>query len=306
MRSRAWTFTSRALLALAFVAGLERGARAQACCVAPGAAGVSRLAPDEAALAGLDARATSSIGSLDANGRYRPNPPGTRDLALEQRVFGALRVLGRGQVAVSVPFLENAKASGADSATGGGLGDVAFAARGDLLHAGGSWPGLALLAGVSAPTGRPPERASDPFGAGATGAGTTQGWGGLAVEHVTGPWLYGGTVTATLRASRDVGGVHSSLAPRLTTALIGAHAWTSGSALSLGASWEIEDRARVNGAIVGGSARRALRLTTALQLPLVWQTRLVGSIFAVPPVPAVSAGEAASIGLSIALIRPWS
>ena len=59
---------SSALAAMALVLGAERTALAQACCVAPGAAGVTRLAAEEDALAGLDARAQTSVGTLDASG----------------------------------------------------------------------------------------------------------------------------------------------------------------------------------------------------------------------------------------------
>ena len=34
--------------------------------------------------------------------------------------------------------------------------------------------------------------------------------------------------------------------------------------------------------------------------------RVVGSVFATPPIPGASAGEAAPLGVSLALIRPWS
>lgn len=294
---------SSALAAMALVLGAERTALAQACCVAPGAAGVTRLAAEEDALAGLDARAQTSVGTLDASGRYRSNR--TRDLALEQRLFGTVRVLSRGQIATTVPIVETVKGAESTSAAGGGLGDLQLSTRWDLLYSSASRPGFALLAGASAPTGRPPERAEDPLGAGATGTGTTQGWGGFAIEHIRGPWLYGGSMLVMMRAPRDIGPIHSSLAPRFTTALMGAHAWTSGLAVSLGASWDVEDRARANGAVVSGSARRALRVTSALQVRLGDEARLVASIYAIPPVPAVTAGEASSVGVSVAVVRPW-
>lgn len=294
---------SKALAVLGLALATEETAWAQACCVAPGAAGVTRLASEESALAGLDARAQTSVGTLDASGRYRSSR--TRDLALEQRLFGTIRVLSRGQVAATVPIVETVKGSETASAAGGGVGDVQLSTRWDLVYSGEAWPGLALLAGVSAPTGRPAERAEDSLGAGATGTGTTQGWGGLAIERIRGPWLYGGSVLVTMRAPRDLGPVHSSLAPRFTTALMGAHAWTSGLAISLGTSWDVEDRARANGEVVSGSARRALRVTSALQVRLGDQARLVASIYTIPPLPAVTAGEASSVGISLAVVRPW-
>lgn len=88
--------------------------------------------------------------------------------------------------------------------------------------------------------------------------------------------------------------------------LLGAHAWTSGVAFAVGASYALEGRASVDGVTVAGSARRALTTTVALQIPAGPLGRIVGSVFASPPIPGASAGEAATLGLSLALIRPWS
>jgi hypothetical protein len=286
----------------------ERQAAAQACCIAPGAAGVTRLGPHETALAGLDARAQTTTGSFDAAGRFRTSPRGTRDIGLEQNLFATVRVLERGQLSVTVPFVQTIRSTETLTAAGGGIGDIRGSARWDLVFADDAWPwpGLALVGGVSAPTGRPPERAGDPLAAGATGAGTTQGWAGFALEQTSGPWLAGANATVTARADRDVGPIRVSLAPRFAAGLVGARAWRSGHALSLAASWEVEDRASANGVVVAGSARRALRIVSALQLRLGDSARFVGSVYAIPPLPAISAGEGASLGLSLAIVHPWS
>lgn len=286
----------------------ERQAHAQACCIAPGAAGVSRLGPHETALAGLDARAQTTTGTFDPAGRFRAPPPGTHDVGLEQRVFATVRVLERGQLSAMIPFVQTMRGTDALSAAGGGVGDVAGSVRWDLLFAEDAWPwpGLALVGGVSAPTGRAPERAGDPLGVGATGAGTTQGWAGFALERTSGPWLTGASAIVTARADRDVGPTRISLSPRFAAGLIGARAWRSGHALSLSASWEVEGRASRNGEVVPDSARRALRLVSALQLRLGEGARFIGSIYAVPPIPAVTAGEGSTLGLSLAIVHPWS
>lgn len=286
----------------------EREAFAQACCIAPGAAGITRLGPHETALAGVDARAQTTTGSFDSAGRFRTPPRGTHDLGLEQSLFATVRVLERGQVSATVPFVQTVRSTEATAATGGGVGDIRGSVRWDLVFADDAWPwpGLALVGGVSAPTGRPPERAGDALGAGATGAGTTQGWAGVALEQTSGPWLAGASATVTVRADRDVGPIRVSLPPRLTAGLVGARAWRSGHALSLATSWEVEDRASADGVVVPGSARRALRVVWALQLRLGESARFIGSVYAIPPVPVVTAGEGANFGLSLALVHPWS
>ena len=283
-------------------------AHAQACCIAPGVAGVTRLAPGETALVGVDSRAETALGRLDAAGKFVRNAPGSRDLSLQQDVFAALRVVPRVEVSAAVPFLWNYRSTDATSSTGAGIGDVRVASRITLAHADDvrPWPGVALTIGLSAPTGRPPESASDPLGAGATGTGTTQGWGGVALEQTTGPWLLGANALVVARAPRDVGDSRLSLSPRFTSSLLAAYAFRSGAALALGTSWDVEDRASIDGRIVPGSARRALRVTAGLQLRLGEQARLVMSATTVPPVPVVTAGESSTFGLSISLVHPWS
>ena len=163
-----------------------------------------------------------------------------------------------------------------------------------------------MIAGASAPTGTPPEKANDVLAAGATGTGAVQGWGGLSLEQAWGPWLALATTTVTVRAEREVGATRSALPPRFSAGLLGAHAWKSGIALAAGASYALEGRATVDGITVAGSARRALTTTVALQIPAGDLGRIVTTVFATPPLPGVSAGEAAPVGLSVALIRPWS
>lgn len=291
----------------ALVALASGRAHAQACCVAPGVAGVTRLAPGEAALVGLDARAETAVGRFDAAGRFARSAPGTRDLSLEQDVFGAVRLLPRVEASVAVPFLWNLRSTEAMSASGAGLGDVRATSRVTLVHADEvrPWPGVALTLGLSAPTGRPPESASDALGAGATGTGTTQGWAGVTLEQTTGPWLFGGSALITGRAPRAVGDARVALAPRFTSGLLAAHAFRSGAALALGVSWDVEDRATIDGVVIAGSARRALRITTGLQLRLGDQARFVASLASVPTIPVVTAGEAATFGLSLSVVHPW-
>ena len=295
-------------LALALVVAGERSAHAQACCVAPGAAGVARLGQHETALAGADARAEATGGSFDRDGRFSRTPAGTHDVSLGQSIFATVRVLERGQLTLTVPFVETMRAADQVATSGGGLGDIRGNVRWDLVRREDTypWPGVALLGGLVAPTGTAPESASDPLAAGATGTGATQASGGVALEQTHGPWLAGWNGTVTWRAERHVGSVTSSLAPLWATGVVGAYAWTNGAALSLAASWEIEDRAHVDGVVVPGSSRRDLRLTTAFQLGLWSRARLVASLYGAPPIPVLSAGQPAIYGISFAVLVPWT
>lgn len=307
MRRRRSRFAEIAL-ALACSIAFERAAHAQACCVAPSTTGLGRLAPYEATLTGIEARGAATYGSFDPGGRLRAAPGGTHDVALEQNLFASARFLARGQGTVTVPFVQTLRGAGGATSFGGGLGDVRLAARWDAVHAEDArpWPGVALLAGVSMPTGTPPERATNALATDATGLGTTQGWAGAAFEEVRGPWLAAVSGIVTVRADRTTSGVTTSLPPRFSAGLVGAHAWTSGFVLSLGAAYAIEGDASLDGARVPNTARRALQLNSALQAPLGGGTRLVFAAFATPPLAMITAGEGASAGLSLALVVPWS
>src|SRR5512143_2283775 len=156
-------FNERAVAAFAAFAALlgvlSRAApvAAQACCAGSNAVTPARLGLHDEAVVGAQMRATSAFGSNDAAGRYVPAPAGASEVDLEQDLYSAVRVLDRGQLAVLLPFVETHRASGGLSEIGGGVGDVNFSARYDVLRARESrwWPGVGLLAGVTLPTGKP-------------------------------------------------------------------------------------------------------------------------------------------------------
>lgn len=285
----------------------ERTAFAQACCVAPSTTGLGRLASHERALAGFEARGTANYGSFDPGGRFRASPEGTHELGFEQNLFATMRWLSRGQGTLTVPFVETFRGSNGTSSAGGGLGDLRAALRWDLVYSDESEtvPGIAILAGMALPTGTSPESATGSLGVGATGTGATQGWGGFAVEKTSGPWLAVFSGVVTLRAARDVDGTTSALPPRWSASLVGARVRTSGFVVSAGASFAHEGDASVAGKSIPGTARRSLQLVVGLQVPLGRRARFVGSVFATPPIPSVSAGDVATTGLSLTTIVPW-
>ncbi|HEX3344475.1 MAG TPA: hypothetical protein VHS09_07865 [Polyangiaceae bacterium] len=159
-----------ALTAWAFPAA----ARAQACCAGGSAVTPGRLELHEDALVGAELRAAALLGSYDTGGRYRANPAGDTEGDFEEDLLGAVRVLRRGQVALLVPLVETQRQDPRDGGHfGGGIGDVNLGARYDFVLAGESRvvPGVALLGGVTFPTGKPPELASPPLAVDATGIG---------------------------------------------------------------------------------------------------------------------------------------
>jgi len=282
--------------------GQPRTARAQACCAGSGAVTPGRLGLHEEALVGLQLKAGDVLGSYDVAGRYVSQSDAS-ELDLEQDLFAAARFLRRGQVAVLVPLVETRRTSGSLTDFGGGVGDVNVSARYDFTLAGQSRfvPGFAALAGVTAPTGVPPDAPNlGPLAAGATGIGAWQGTLGVAVEQVFGPWLVGTSAYLAQRSARTVGSgaaaVHERLAPQWTVLAAIAYAWPSEISLALSASYQAEGDATINGADSPETARRLPTLTLGTVFPVTDTLRLQGSIFDNPPISGLGLNQTSAVG----------
>ena len=242
---------------------------------------------------------------LDQNGSYFPRAPGTVEDDLEEDVYGAVRVLRRGQVAVLVPILETLRRAGTLTDTGGGLGDVNLSARYDFLYAGQSRyvPGIALLAGVTFPTGVPVESASDPLAANATGIGAFQFNGGVAFEQTFGPWLVALSCILAARTSRTVGTVSETLSPQLLGLATLAYVTRREIALALSTTVTYEGDASINGATANDSERLIVALTGGVLFPIgdTWRAQL-GATWN-PPIAGIN--TPASAGLVWTLVHTW-
>ena len=78
-------------------------ARAQACCAGAGAVTPGRLAIHEDALVGLQLKGANAFGAFASDATYHGSPANTSEWELEQDLFGALRVVPRGQLALALP-----------------------------------------------------------------------------------------------------------------------------------------------------------------------------------------------------------
>src|SRR4029079_9036997 len=96
---------SRLVVVVAAVLLCPKRAWGQACCAGAGAVTPGRLAIHEDALVGLQLKLSDSFGSFSSDGTYHRAPSQTTEWELEQDLFGALRVLPRGQLALLVPAL---------------------------------------------------------------------------------------------------------------------------------------------------------------------------------------------------------
>lgn len=303
--SRSGEKGAAALIALA-VAAWPTLARAQACCAGGSAVTPGRLEPHEWALAGVQMRAGDVFGSYEPAGRYVGSPSGDSEFDLEQDLFGAVRVLKRGQVALLVPLVQTLRATPQDgSHFGGGIGDVNLGARYDFLLAGQSRyvPGIALLAGVTFPTGTAVESSTAPLAVDTTGIGAFQGNVALALEQTFGPWLVNATGMLAARTPR----YGETLGTQGTLLAAGAYSFPNDAAAALALSYTFEPDATLsNGASVPQSAKRLTTVTASVLWPLTDSWRLLGGLFLNPPFNSLGGNQLATGGLTVTVIRPWS
>lgn len=302
--SRRFSASSSALLIAAAVATHSAVARAQACCAGASAVTPGRLERHEDALVGAQLKTATVMGSYDTSGTYVASPPGTPEVDFEEDLFGAVRVLRRAQVALIVPIIETYRATPRDGGHfGAGVGDINASVRYDFTMAGDSpvVPGLALLAGLTVPTGKPPEYASPPLAVDATGIGAFQGNVALAAEQTFGPWLVAATGLVAWRTPR----FDQQLAPQVT--LLAATAYSFDAAVvALSASYTFEAEATTSsGATVPASSKRLTAVTLSGLLPLGERWRVLGGLFVDPPVDHLGSNQPASTGLTLTLIRSW-
>ena len=280
-------------------------ARAQACCAGGSAITPGRLEAHEVALAGVELRAASVLGSYDSSGRYAGSPPRDTEFDFEQDIFGAVRVLGRGQVALLVPVVETRRQVADLSHFGGGVGDVNASVRYDFISAGESRyaPGVALLAGVTAPTGTAAESATAPLAVDATGIGAWQANAALALEQTYGSWFVNATAIVAKRTPR----FGQTLGTQVTLLAAGAYTFDNDMALALSISYAFEgDASDASGNDVAFSSKRLTSVSASVLWPIDDAWRLLGSLFVEPPLSHVGSNQPSSSGLTITVIRSWS
>ncbi len=287
-------------------------AYAQACCAGSGTVTPARLALHERALVGGVVKAASVLGSWDQNGMYVPARPGSSELDLEQDLFGALRIVQGVQVALLVPFVETHRKSQGKGELGGGIGDVNASGRWDITNAGASRyvPGIALLAGLTVPTGKPAD-ASDigSLATGATGIGAFQINGGLAVEQAFGPWLVGLSGLVAQRTARTVGSgdaaIHERLGPQWTAQATAAYVFPHEISAALAALYTVEENATINGKDAPHTSHRLPSLSLGTAIPITDTWRVQTSLSVQPQVDGLGQNQPANAGTAITVVHSW-
>jgi hypothetical protein len=285
-----------------------RLAAAQACCTGANALAPARLAPFEDALVGVEVMATDLYGSFDACRRFVRPPPGAAELDLEQNLLMTVRPIEHAQVSLRIPLVETWRRVPGVSEFGGSFGDLKLGVRYDFTAAGESAvvPGIALSAGVTFPSGRPPESASHPLATDATGTGAFQGSFTLGLEQSYRRFLVNLSGTTTVRASRTVGYLHERDGVQLVASGTGGYSFRNGVVLALTASYTAELEATINGAMVPDSGRAVTRLGLAGSCPLTPAFRVQGSFFVDPKIRYFARNQPVGVGIAFTVIRSWS
>ncbi len=287
-------------------------ARGQACCAGTGTVTPGRLGLHEVALVGVQLKGATELGSFDAKGRYASTPAGAAELDLEEDALVALRMFERAQLALLLPMLETRRASHGLSELGGGVGDLNLSLRYDFTLAGASrvMPGVALLAGITFPTGTPSDAGNlRPLATDATGIGAWQASVGLALEQAIGPWLLNATGIVAARTARTVTAsetsVHERLARQWTALASVAYVFPSECALAASAAYAVEGNATIDQEEAAGSNHRLTTLTVSGSLPLSDAWRLQSALFATPPLSRLAVNQTALAGVLVTLVHAW-
>ncbi len=289
------------------VMAMTHNSHAQSCCAGSGAITPGRLSLHEVALVGVQTKSSVVFGNFDSHGSWTPNAKGSSEADFEQDFFAAARVLPRAQLALIVPLVETWRTAGVTD-FGGGIGDANVSGRADVVVAGESRyvPGIAFLAGVTLPTGRPPESAKNKLAADATGVGALTGNFGLALEQNFGAWLVSVSGLVAFRASRSVGDVTAGLSPQFTALFALGYSFKNDAALALIVSYAGEGNGRINGESIMDSSRRTLLMGTSGVWPINDTWRVQGGFFVHPPVEPFGRNQPTAAGLTLTLIKSWT
>lgn len=302
---------SRALLWAVTLLALAPGrALAQACCAGASTLSPARLTSIEDAAIGVQVTAAVDTGSFQTTGRYSNNPAGSSEQDFSESLFATLKVLSRGQVTALVPFDETRRTVPGLSEFGGGLGDINLSLRYDFVLAKEVryWPGVAVLAGATLPTGRTVENAGAgfPLATDATGIGAYQGTLGVALEQSYGPILINLTGLLTDRTSRTVDGLTESLGLQFAgMAAVGyAFHYNEGIALIAQTSWEQDPV--LDGVSQVGAGRQSTSIGVSGGGPLWEDWRFQGSLTDALQISGLGQGQPVGITVTFAVLRSFS
>jgi len=310
-RDRLPAIVAGALVIAAGVAARPRTAAAQACCVGTGLVTPARLRTFEDRAVGMQMRARSVMGAFGPTGGFAMSGDGNRELGFEEDLFAAFRLGHRFQIGLWAPFVQTSRAVssayGRISGFGGGLGDVAANVRFEAVDAGtrGYWPGVAILAGLSFPTGTPLDEAGDPLSTGGTGTGSYEGTFGLALEEIVGQGFVSLSSWVSKRSARAAMGVEQSFAPSVSGLLAGGYTFGHDRTVGAFASFVRRGDGRDVNGVIANSGVGLATAGAALAFPFWDSWRLQTTLFSDLPIPGWGRNQTVGFGGTVAVIRFW-
>jgi len=249
------------------------------------------------------------MGRWDAHGKFFLRPPGVQEIDSEIDLYSAWRTpWKRLQIAAIMPFVLNGRAAQNANAVGGGPGDLNVALRVDALEP-AQWKnfplGVAILGGVTLPTGKSIESQSGALGEGATGEGTADGTMGIALTHITHEWIFDAILLATLHAPRSIQNIPSTRAPGLLATGAATYVFSGGAAVGSMLTYRVEWDTTVGGQTEKDSSRRSFRIGFYGLFPIDrrGRWRAAASLTIDPPISALGQNELAGVSLLAGLQR---
>ena len=304
MRRLTWTCLSVLLCAV----GWSGSAWAQACCSGGQAVTPIRLGDLERAAAGFVLRASGGLGSIDASGVWRATAAGTHDINLEQDLLAAVRVHKRVQMALTLPWLETARnAPGVPWASGQGLGDIDLAARADVtrLDDARPWPALAVVAGVTMPTGRAADASKAPLATDVTGTGTWQLRPAVVLDRQWQPWLLQMAGVVTWAAPHTVGDLHAQqgMSGTVTAAVVRELPLDLFGSVAL--TWLGAGASTLNGQTLEKSGRSQWTAAASMLWQASARWRVHGGVTTQLPLPDLSQNATVTLGGVLGAVYVW-
>ena len=282
----------------------SRTVQAQACCAGAGTLAPVRLAEEERWAAGLLLRATQLVGQHDASGQWNGVPTGVMEQGLEEALGLAVRLAPGWQASLQLPFVQTRRAVPGLEDAGGGLSDVRLSGRWDVITPGEleNLPGVALVAGMTLPSGKAAEQAQQPMATDATGLGTATVQAGAALEQTVGHvlWQLSGVWQHTF--DRRVGDWRVSYGPQLLAQAAVGWAFDSGAGVVLTAGLRHDQPTSLDGVELAGSGRTATTVGLAGGVPLMRGLRLNATVASPLPVDGVARAAMGTMAVGMSLL----
>ncbi|MCB9644569.1 MAG: transporter [Myxococcales bacterium] len=234
-------------------------ADAAACCVSATVSGVGRLRNWEHFAVGLRTSLLAGTGQWDTKALWHGYGDDYQEHEWRSELWGLVGVHRRVSLFARVPWSVNYRKVGTQDAWDGWFGDLQAGARFELISIGQFLhvPAVALIVGVTAPTGRATGQAQNPLAADVTGRGAWMLSAGVTIEKTFYPGFVqlNAGVQVPLPSEREDLGVWQRFGPGIPVTLSGGVELGDTVVLALVARFFWEDQLVLGDRTIAGSSR---------------------------------------------------